>query len=128
MRKLTILIAFILTPLYFAEAQSKVTFKVNLEPMLKDSTFVPGRDQIQLVGEFFPLGKNRALPMDEGNEIDSIYTTVIRFSSRYAGKELEYNFQIVTPSEIKKEKLPRKIDLRKREIETPPLYFNAFAW
>lgn len=130
MKKLLFLIALSFSLTTILKAQTTVTFNVNLTPMLKDSTFIPGRDVIQLTGNLFPLGKNRTEPMfdGKGNDADSIYTAVVRFSSRYDNQELEYNFRIVTPEKTKEEKLPRKVSLRGKEVEIPPLFFNAFAW
>ena len=119
-----ILLAFTLT----VQAQSTVTFNVNLTPMLKDSTFVPGRDYIRVTGSLSPIS-TRPVRLYDTNPVDSIYTAEVRFSSRYANSELEYNFEIIHPEGKKKtEQLPRKVRLSGRELELPPLYFNAFAW
>ncbi len=119
-----ILLAFTLT----VQAQSTVIFNVNLTPMLKDSTFVPGRDYIRVTGSLSPIS-TRPVRLYDTNPVDSIYTAEVRFSSRYSNSELEYNFEIIHPEGKKKtEQLPRKVRLSGRELELPPLYFNAFAW
>lgn len=95
--------------------------------MLKDSTFVPGQNFIQVTGNIYPLS-TRPVRLTDTNPVDSVYSAEIRFSSRTANQELEYNYEIITPEGKKTEQLPRKISLRGREIDIPPLYFNAFAW
>jgi hypothetical protein len=106
-----------------------VIFNVNLKPNLEDSMFVPDQDKIVIVGNFFPLGVNRSVQMFDEAPIDSIYTAKIRFGSRYLGESLEYNFQIVDAEGNKNtESMVRKMTLQAGETESPPLYFNAFAW
>lgn len=128
MKKLSLLFALTLCPLLIANAQTQVTFNIDLKPMLRDSTFVPGRDQVQIVGNFFPLGFNRSMQMKEGITIDSVYTAQLSFSSRYRNQELKYNFQIITPTEVKEEHMPRRLTLIRGKIELPPLLFDAFPW
>lgn len=128
MKRLFIIPALLLTFSMAAQAQSSVIFNVNLTPMLEDSTFVPGRDYIRVTGNLSPI-KTRPVRLYDSNPVDSIYTAEVRFSSRHSNSELEYNFEIVHPEGKKKtEQLPRKVRLTSREIEIPPLYFNAFAW
>ncbi|MGN8226836.1 hypothetical protein [Gracilimonas sp. BCB1] len=128
MKRLFFIPVFLLACTITVQAQSKVTFNVNLTPMLKDSTFVPGRDYIRVTGNLSPIS-TRPVRLHDSNPVDSIYTAEVRFSSRYSNSELEYNFEIVHPEGKKKtEQLPRKVRLSGRELELPPLYFNAFAW
>ena len=119
--------ALLLTSTIEVQAQHKVTFQINLKPMLEDSTFIPGQDYVQVTGSFSPIS-TRPVRLYDTNPVDSIYTAEVRFSSRYSNQELEYNFEIVSPDSKKKERLPRKVSLRSREIELQPLYFDAFAW
>ncbi|WP_428234802.1 hypothetical protein [Gracilimonas sp.] len=128
MKRLLFIPILLLTFSLVAQAQSKVTFNVNLTPMLKDSTFVPGRDYVQVTGSLSPIS-TRPVRLYDTNPVDSVYTAEVRFSSRYSNSELEYNFEIVHSEGKKKtEQLPRKVRLTNRELELPPLYFNAFAW
>ncbi|MEQ8525859.1 hypothetical protein [Gracilimonas sp.] len=128
MKKLLFVTAtLILTSTIAVYAQHKVTFQINLKPMLEDSTFIPGQDYVQVTGSFSPIS-TRPVRLYDTNPVDSIYTAEVRFSSRYSNQELQYNFEIVSPDSKKKERLPRKVSLRSREIELQPLYFDAFAW
>lgn len=127
MKHLLTITTFILTfGLSSAQAQSTVIFNVNLQPSLKDSAFVPGRDIIQVKGNIYPLS-TRPVQLTDADS-DSIYTAEIRFTSRYVGEQLEYNFEIVKPNETETERMSRKLNLRSGETELPALYFNAFAW
>ena len=127
MKKLLFVTVLFLTSTIALHAQSEVTFNINLTPMLKDSTFIPGQDYVQVTGNFSPIS-TRPVRLYDTEPADSIYTAKVRFSSRYSNSELEYNFEIVTPEGKKTEQLPRKLRLRSREMELPALHFNAFAW
>ena len=109
-------------------AQNTVTFKVNLQPQLKDSIFVPGRDVALLQGNLFPLTPTNRVQLTEGAEVDSIYTVDISFPFTAVDKELTYNFILKTPEEEMKEINPRSIRIRRGDRELDALYFNAFAW
>ena len=109
-------------------AQNTVTFKVNLQPQLKDSIFVPGRDVALLTGNVFPLTPTNRVKLTEGSEVDSIYTVEISFPFSAVDKELEYNFVLKTQDKEMKEMNPRFLRIRKGDRELDALYFNAFAW
>lgn len=109
-------------------AQSKVTFNINLKPQLEDSTFIPGRDLVQLVGSIRPINTARPTYLVDSEPVDSIYSVTVDFSSRYRNQTLTYNFELRVNFERRKETLPRTLLLSLREIELDPLYFDAFAW
>lgn len=117
----------IITGFVSVQAQSTVVFNVNLQPNLEDSTFVPGRDIIQVTGNIFPLS-SRPVQLTDTVPVDSIFTAEVRFARSYVGDQLEYNFEIVKPEETETERMIRKLNLRATEMELPPLYFDAFAW
>ena len=128
MKKLSLFILFALAPILLLKAQTKITFNVNLKPQLEDSVFIDGKDQIQLIGNLFPLGNGRPIRMKDTEPIDSIYTAEVNFSSRLNNQQLEYNFRIVTESGIQNERMKRSITLQGRNANLPPLFFNAFVW
>ncbi|WP_020402049.1 hypothetical protein [Gracilimonas tropica] len=123
---LSVIAFFLAVGLGSVQAQSTVIFNVNLQPNLEDSAFVPGRDIIRVTGNIYPLS-TRPVQLTDA-DTDSIYTAEIRFTSRYVGEQLEYNFEIVKPNETETERMSRKLNLRSGEMELPALYFNAFAW
>ncbi len=124
-----ILSAFILLTINLSGfAQTAITFNVNLQPQLEDSTFIPGRDQLKIVGDFYPINTPNPYYLIDEEPIDSIYTITVRFSSRFRNETLTYNFEMITNYIRNTEVLPRSIQLQGREVELDPLYFNAFAW
>ncbi len=108
-------------------AQTKVTFNLNLTSQMEDSTFVPGRDLVRVTGNQFPLGSNRFANMRATADNDSLFTVEVSFSRRLNGQQLNYNFEVVTPKKTLTESTARILVLRGEPIETPILYFDAFA-
>lgn len=111
-----------------AVAQTSVTFNVNLKPQLEDSTFIPGRDQIKIVGDLYPINTPNPYYLIDEEPIDSIYTIEVRFSSRFRNQMLNYNFEMTSNYVRLTEVLPRSLQLQGREVELDAFYFNAFAW
>lgn len=110
-----------------AEAQS-VTFNVNLKPQLEDSSFVPGRDELKIVGDLYPLNTPTPYILIDEEPIDSVYSITVRFSSRFRNQTLTYNFEMISNYVRLTEVLPRNLQLQGREVDLDALYFNAFAW
>jgi len=110
------------------KAQVSVTFKVNLQPQLKDSIFVPGRDQAYLKGNVFPLTNTKKVYLRDKAPTDSVYEAIVDFPSSAAGKKLQFGYFIQTPDKVMKEQMPRYIELRKGKRELDALYFDTFAW
>lgn len=109
-------------------AQNEVTFKVNLKPQLKDSVFIPGRDQIYLQGNVFPLTPSKKIYLKDLAPVDSVFETSVNFPSTATGKRLQYNYTITTPDEEKTEEMSRYLKLGSGDRELDALYFNSFAW
>lgn len=130
--KLSFLLFIVLLSSGSIFAQSEVTFNVNMLPHLKDSAFVPGRDQLKIVGNLYPIDLNRVYLLEDTEPVDSVYSITIDFSTRYRGKTLKYNFEMVINEErqprVLKEVMERTLLLRPGEVSLDPLYFNAFAW
>ena len=110
------------------KAQTSITFNVNLKPQLEDSTFIPGRDQIKIVGDLQPINSATPYYLIDESPKDSIYSVTIRFSSRFRVQMLNYNFELLSNYIRFTEVMPRSVQLQGREVELDPLYFNAFAW
>ncbi len=110
-----------------AEAQS-VTFNVNLKPQLEDSSFVPGRDELKIVGDLYPLNTPTPYILFDEEPIDSVYSITVRFSSRFRNQTLTYNFEMLSNYVRLTEVLPRNLQLQGREVDLDAMYFNAFAW
>lgn len=110
------------------QAQSEITFKVNLTPQLEDSIFVPDRDKIYLEGNLFPLKNSRKINLKDPAPADSIYEATVNFPPSANDKQLNYNFVIVTPEKEITEQRPRQIRITSDDRELDALYFNSFAW
>ena len=111
-----------------AEAQPKVTFNLNLQPQLKDSTFIPGRDRVEITGNSFPFLNPSNRLRDTSTPKDSVYTITLRFSNRDIGDSFEYNYVLYIDGKPYRESMPRQIRVRNGEMVLDPYYFDAFAW
>ena len=127
-RRLLLALVFVVGINVAGFAQSTITFNVNLKPQLEDSTFVPGRDQLKIVGDLYPINTPNPYYLFDEEPIDSVYSITVRFSSRFRNQMLNYNFEMMTNYIRNVEVLPRSIQLQSREVELDPIYFNAFAW
>lgn len=125
---LLFLVAFLLVGSSTIEARQQVTFNVNLKPQLEDSIFIPGRDQLQLVGNLQPINTARPYFLTDTEPIDSVYSVTINFPGRFRNQTLVYNFEMTVNYIKQTESLERRLLLRTGEVELDALYFNAFAW
>ncbi len=109
-------------------ARQQVTFNVNLKPQLEDSIFIPGRDQLQLVGDFQPINTARPYFLTDTEPVDSVYSVTINFPGRFRNRTLTYNFEMTINFIKQTEDLERQLQLPVGEMSLDALYFNAFAW
>ena len=125
-----ILVSFVGMWCFFnAHAQStEITFNVNLKPQLVDSTFIPARDNIKIIGDLYPINTPNPYYLRDEEPIDSIYSITIRFSPRFRNYMLNYNFEMMINFIKEEEAMPRAIQLQNREVKLDPIYFNAYAW
>ena len=111
------------------QAQTTVTFNLNLKPMLEDSVVVPGRgDVVQVTGNLYPLDGRVPVRMRDREPIDSVYTAEVKFPRSVQGRTLQYSYVLDTEEETIKESMYRQLRLRGGDIETDPLYFDSHAW
>ncbi|MCG8374198.1 MAG: hypothetical protein MI700_11715 [Balneolales bacterium] len=127
-RKSLFSIALVLSISTYGYGQSEVTFAVNLKPQIEDSTFIPGRDFVKIVGDLRPINTPTPFFLKDEEPIDSVYSITIRFSSRYRNQILTYNYELTSDSRKLNEVLPRSLQLQGREVSLDTLYFNAFPW
>ncbi len=118
-------VLFITSNTAFAQ---KVTFNVNLKPQLEDSIFVPGRDNLRIVGNVAPINTATPIYLIDSEPIDSIYSVTINFSPRYRNQTIPYNFEMTVNYRKFKESLERRVALIYGETSLDPLYFDSFAW
>ncbi|MEX0845423.1 MAG: hypothetical protein WD022_09070 [Balneolaceae bacterium] len=127
MKKIFLLSFFLFIPALILHAQTTVTFNIDLKAMMKDSTFIPGQDFIQVTGSLYPLGNRRAVRLKDEEPVDSVFTAEVEFSRRNNDENLKFNFEIVKPDELISEKGRRTITLTGQNIIIPPVGFNSFV-
>jgi hypothetical protein len=128
MKRIILLFALIFTQFLIVQAQTTVTFNVDLRPMMKDSTFIPGQDFLQVNGNLYPFGLNRPVRMSDNTPKDSIFTAEVQFSRRFNNERLKYYFEIVKPDETLSESSNRFVHLNGQDIILPPVGFNSYVY
>ena len=124
---LPITLFFLLSSAVFAQ-QASVTFNLNLKPQLEDSTFIPGRDYVEISGSEYPFSKRGNLLKDNSSPADSVYSITLTFTRMDLNKTFSYNYILNINGQPRKESMPRQIDILAGEHELDPFYFDAFAW
>lgn len=119
-------ILFILIP-SLCRAQSEITFRIDMTPQIKDSTFIPEIGTVRIKGNLIPFSNIHTIVMRDHSPKDSIYVAKIHFPSIVNGETLKYRFTIRMPYKTIKESYSRLLKLEGRERKLPVAFFNNFA-
>lgn len=109
-------------------AQATVTFNVNLQPQLKDSIFIPGRDWIEISGSQYPFTKSNNRLSDTSTPKDSVYSITLDFLRSDMNQTFNYNFVMYLDGKAQREGMRRQIRVRPGKQNLDALYFDAYAW
>ncbi|MEO1022469.1 MAG: hypothetical protein AAFW89_07980 [Bacteroidota bacterium] len=113
---------------YSVYGQTKVTFNVDLRPLIKQNKFNLATDQIQISGSFRPLSTSSWTRMLDRAPRDSVYSVTLNFPRRLNGQELLFNYRLYTEEDgIMREDLPRYLKLTGSELKLDALYFNHYV-
>ncbi len=123
---LSILVCITLTDIIAQSAD--ITFNVNLQPQLKDSIFIPGRDRLIVTGNQYPFNQPDTKLTDTSTPKDSVYTVTLKFFRRDFNKTFNYSFVMYIDGEPIRESMVRQINVRPEDQDLDALYFDAFAW
>ncbi|HAH50868.1 MAG TPA: hypothetical protein DCL80_06205, partial [Balneola sp.] len=96
MKKVILMMAFAVSLTAFSQAQTTVTFNVDMKYALDNGLFNTVTDKIYLKGDISPLGENQAqyLELTDTAPIDSVYSVAVVFPAIYTTDLLTYNFVI----------------------------------
>lgn len=108
-------------------AQTEVKFHIDLKAQIKDSVFVVGKDQIQLIGSEYPLDMSAGLRLRDKAPNDSVYTTTVHFPSRQNGKILKYKYRYYHKGKWVVENRIRVLPLEGKDRDLDITYFNGFV-
>ncbi|MGF1670230.1 MAG: hypothetical protein ACFCU6_07265 [Balneolaceae bacterium] len=128
LKHLFLLSSFLFLVQTVAFSQSTVVFNLNLEPELRDSVFVPGRDYVEITGNDYPFTKRNNRLADLSTPRDSIYSITLEFTRSDLNKTFNYNFVVFINGQPRSESMPRQITIQPGKYELDPFYFDAFAW
>lgn len=130
MKKLILSLTAIICFATYAQAQTKVTFQIDMKYAIQNGIFNDFTSDIMIKGDKSPLGTGvlQYVKLEDSAPIDSIYTAVIEFPSTYNDKVLKYNFVIKKLLTSEQEDRTREITLSGGEMELPAIMFNAYDW
>lgn len=130
MKKLILSLAAIICFATYAQAQTKVSFQIDMKYALQKGMFNDLTNAVMLKGDKSPLGTSviQYVQLKDTAPVDSIYTAVIEFPSTHDGKLLEYNFVIKKLLTSEQEDRVRQITLNGGEMELPAIVFNSYDW
>ena len=111
----------------FAQS-AEITFNVNLQPQLKDSIFIPGRDRILITGTQEPFSRINNRLSDNSTPKDSVYSVTLRFSQTDINRRFSYNYVMYIDGTPQRENMRRQIKVTRGKHNLDALYFNTFAW
>ena len=130
MKKIILSLAALICFATYAQAQTKVTFQIDMKYALQNGLFNQYTQAVMLKGDKSPLGNGvlQHIKLEDTAPIDSIYSAVVEFPSIYNDKMLEYNFVIKKLLSSEQEDRVRQITLNGGEMELPAINFNSYDW
>lgn len=111
-----------------AEAQSDVTFQVDITDLLNDVEFNPDEDRVELVGNQYPLSSTQPLEMKRDEDTPTLFKVTVSFPGGTQNTQLEYQFRAMIDNRYEREDIPRSLRLTANNQTLDALYFNSYAW
>ena len=109
-------------------AQTTVTFKVNITDLTNAQEFDPERDRVELIGNRYPLSATMPAVMKQDEENPDLFTTEVTFPGSMANQPVEYQFRVRLNHSYRNEDIPRTLRVSNSDISLPSIYFNSYAW
>lgn len=111
-----------------AEAQTAVTFQVDLTHLLDGKEFDAERDKVELIGNRHPLSSTRPLVMVRDEENPNLFALTVDFPPGTAKTSVEYQFRVMLEYRYHNEDIPRTLRVPEQDETLDSLYFNSYAW
>ena len=130
MKKVILMMAFTISLTAFSQAQTSVTFNVDMKYALDNGLFNTITNKIYLKGDITPLGESQAqyLELTDTAPVDSIYSVAVVFPAIYTNDLLKYNFVIERVLSTEHEERTRELTLSGQPEVLPEIKFNSFDW
>ncbi|XWN37040.1 MAG: hypothetical protein ROO71_13895 [Balneola sp.] len=130
MKKIILMMAFAVSLAAYSQAQTSVTFNVDMKYALDNGLFNTITNKIYLKGDITPLGENQAqyLELTDTAPVDSIYSVAVVFPAIYTNDLLTYNFVIERVLSTEHEERTRELTLSGQPEVLPEIKFNSFDW
>jgi len=130
MKKIIYSLAFVLCFTAISQAQTSVTFNLDMKYALENGLFNDLTNDLFLKGNISPLSESSAgyLEMTDTAPVDSIYSVVVEFPAIYDTQLLQYNFVIKRLLTTENEERTRELTLSGEAEDLPAIKFNSYDW
>lgn len=110
------------------QAQTDVTFQVDLTHVFEDHEFDPQRDRVELIGSHHPLSATRPLEMKRDEDEPSLFKLTVTFPVSAQDSRVDYQFRALINGRYMNEDIPRTVRVTSENRTLDALYFNSYAW
>lgn len=130
MKKVIFVLAFAFSFTAVSQAQTTVTFNLDMKYALQNGLFNDLTNDLFIKGNISPLSESSAgfLEMTDTAPVDSIYSVVVEFPAAFDNDLLEYNFVIKRVLTTENEDRKRELTLSGGEEDLPAIKFNSYDW
>lgn len=110
------------------QAQTDITFQVDLTHVFEDREFDPERDKIELIGSQHPLSATRPLEMKRDEDEPTLFKLTVTFPMSAENSQAQYQFRALINGRYMNEDIPRSVRITSENRTLDALYFNSYAW
>lgn len=111
-----------------SNAQSDVTFQVDITHLPGGDEFNPDEDKIELIGNKHPLSATRPLELEQDEDEPTLFKVTVSFPMSMENSQLEYQFRALIDNRYRNEDIPRSLRITVKDETLDALYFNSYAW
>lgn len=111
-----------------ANAQTDITFQIDLTHVFEGHEFDPERDRVELIGNRHPLSATQPLKMERDEEEPNLFKLTVTFPMRMENSQVEYQFRAFINNRYRNEDIPRSVRVTPEKRTLDALYFNSYAW
>lgn len=110
------------------QAQSEVTFQINISQALDGREFDRERDRVELIGNRNPLSATQPIQMKPDGNNSNLFRTTVTFPSNLENRTLEFQFRLMLNNWYHNEGSPRSLQIPRGDCILDSLEFNSYAW
>ena len=110
------------------QAQTDITFQVDLTDVFENHEYDPQRDRVELIGSHHPLSATRPLEMTRDEDEPTLFKLTVSFPMSAWNSRVDYQFRALINGRYMNEDIPRTVRITSENKTLDALYFNSYAW